>query len=127
MALSITVKFVKAFPAENVGQNNTAKRTFLVERSQMFNDEVITKQVALNVWKDKTSMLDKFNEGDKLEISFDLQSRENPKKDGQFFTELTAFKIEKKGATTEQHEPFESKEKVEEPFVGKDEPDDMPF
>ena len=51
--------------------------------------------VCFDLLKDKVRMIDGFNTGDEIKVSFDIKSREY---NGKWFTGATAWRVEKVGA-----------------------------
>lgn len=51
--------------------------------------------VCFDLLKDKVRMIDGFNTGDEIKVSFDIKSREY---NGKWFTGATAWRVEKLGA-----------------------------
>ena len=92
------------------------KQEFIVETQAQY-----PKKVCLSVWGDK---IDQFNvkEGDLLNVSVDLESREY---NGRWYTEARAWKIEKVGGNTQAQavDPV-----GDEPFAASSaSADDLPF
>lgn len=88
MALEITAKLIKLFPAQTgVGKNgNWTKRDFLVETIETY-----PKKVCLNAWNEKAIELERFAIGDIYKISFNIESREFNER---WYTDVRAWKIE---------------------------------
>jgi hypothetical protein len=72
-------------------KNDFTKRDFVVK-----TDDQYPQVIAFELVKDKTSLADKYNVGDKVKVSFDLRGREW---EGRFFTSLNAWRIESVGST----------------------------
>lgn len=72
--------------------DNFSKRDFIVitDHTSQY-PQFIKFQVA----NQKTSLLDKFREGEIVSVDFNLQGRLNPKNDKEAFNTLQAWKIEK--------------------------------
>ena len=90
------------------------KQEFIVETQAQY-----PKKVCLSAWGDK---IDQFNvkEGDTLNVSVDLESREY---NGRWYTEARAWKIEKVGGNTHAADPV-----GDEPFTASSaSADDLPF
>ena len=88
------------------------KREFILEDDSTEYVQTLSMQVT----QDRVSLLDKFNEGDRLNVYFNLRGREwTSPKDGQVkvFNTIEAWKIESESSTES---------------VSSDEPkDDLPF
>lgn len=69
------------------------KQEFIVE----YQDGNFPKKVCFNVWGDKVSDLESFNEGDKLKVFFNIESREYNER---WYTDLRAWRIDRDEATS---------------------------
>lgn len=72
-----------------------AKREFVInDSSSMYPQDIIFQAV-----QDKCSMLDGINEGEQVEVSFNLRGREwtSPQGEVKYFNTLDAWRIEKVG------------------------------
>ncbi len=108
------------------------KREFVLE----IGDGMYPQHVKFQLTQDKTSVLDPFEVGDSIQVSFDLRGREytNPKGEVMYFTNLNAWRVQKAGANTQQAAPPPSSEGASFPSAN-DEPagspdnqlDDLPF
>lgn len=125
MALELEAKLIKIFPEKSGdGRNGRwVKQEFLVETKETY-----PKKVFLSAWGDKAEGIKNLSIGDTIKVSFFVESREFNEK---WYTDLKIWKIEKliyKDAMTEESSiQTTGGEQVEEPFVAKDEPDDLPF
>ena len=98
-----------------------AKREFVVsDTSSMYPQDILFQSV-----QDKCSMLDGYNEGDQVEVSFNLRGREwtSPQGEVKYFNTLDAWRIEKLGASTPATTPTSSAPATEESA----DDDDLPF
>ena len=73
-----------------------AKREFVINDASSMYPQDISFQAA----QDKCSMLDGMNEGEQVEVSFNLRGREwtSPQGEVKYFNTLEAWRIEKMGA-----------------------------
>lgn len=70
------------------GKNGTwQKQEFIID-----TDDQFSKKVCLQIWGDKTGILKSLKEGDKVNVSFNAESREF---NGKWYTDLRAWKIDK--------------------------------
>ena len=94
MSLAITGKLVKALDVES-GTSKAGKewkkQSFLVDTGVQYNPEVCFQLFG----EDKIEMLNHHNEGDQVEVSFNLSSREY---NGRYFRNIDAWRIENQGA-----------------------------
>ncbi len=67
--------------------NEWKKQEFVIETSEQF-----PKNVCFTLFNDKFSLLEKISEGDEVEVSFNLESREY---NGKWFHNINAWKIDK--------------------------------
>src|ERR1035437_3765068 len=92
MALEITGKIIQIMD-ETSGQsktgNNWVKKEFVIETFDKF-----PRKVMISVMGDKVPELKKFNVGDQIKASLNLESREW---NGRWFTDVRAWKIEGEG------------------------------
>lgn len=93
------------------------KREFVLELTEYINDKPYTNYAKLQLVQAKCDILDKFNEGDMVTVSFNIKGN-RWEKDGkvQYMTNLDAWKIE---ASSEQP--------VQQPYTPAPQNDGMPF
>jgi single-strand DNA-binding protein len=89
MAFDIIGKAVKIFDAES------KSATFKTREFVISTEETYPQFVKFQATQDRCSIVDGINEGDKIKVHFDLTGREWQ---GKYFTNLTAWKIEKQAA-----------------------------
>ncbi len=82
-------KIVKIFDAESKSASFTA-REFVIEVA----DGQYPQMVKFQLVQDKCSLVDGYNEGEEIEVDFDLRGREWNEK---YFTNLQAWKITRAG------------------------------
>jgi len=85
------------------------------------------RSVCISLWGDRINDAVKYNEGDMLKISFDLQSREY---NGRWFTDVRAWRIEREGAETPAGAAAETsatQAAADDPFSTSKQVDDLPF
>ncbi len=90
------------------------KQDFILETGDRY-----PKKVCVTLWGDKVNELERLNEGQELNVHFDVESREY---NGRWYTDVKAWKIESLGDAppAEQVPP----RPADEPF---DVDDDLPF
>ena len=84
-------KIVKILPLEQVGQNNTDKRTVILEENR---ESEYKGGIAFDLWGDKITMIDSFNEGDIVSVSLNARVREY---NGKWYNSISAWRIEALG------------------------------
>jgi len=82
-------KLEKIYDAEEKTATFTA-REFVIE----VEDGQYPQMVKFQLVQDKCALLDDYNEGDKVEVDFDLRGREW---NGKYFTNLQAWRISRAG------------------------------
>ncbi|HOY14617.1 MAG: DUF3127 domain-containing protein [Saprospiraceae bacterium] len=93
-------------------------------------EENYPQYVKFQLVQDKCSLLDQYQEGQKIKVSFDLKGREWQ---GKFFTNLGAWRIDgvdasKPIADSKEPQGFDSFEPIENPFnSGPEDFQDLPF
>jgi len=92
MALEINGKLVKVMEqVTGEGRNGGwVKQEFVIETFDQY-----PKKICCSVWGDKTEQLRRFQPGDDVKVSFNLESREYNER---WFTEVRAWKLDPAGA-----------------------------
>lgn len=90
MAFEVEGKLHRLFPTEQKSASFQA-REFVLE----IPDGNYPQLVKFQAVQDRCAMLDNFNEGDRIKVSFDLRGREW---NGKYLTNLNAWRIERAGA-----------------------------
>lgn len=91
MALELVGKLIKKMPVTN-GSNDRggwSRQEIIVETPGQY-----PRPVCVSLWGERVNDAVKFNEGDMLKISFELQSREY---NNRWYTDVRAWRIEKEG------------------------------
>jgi hypothetical protein len=122
MSLIIKAKLIRILSQESgVARtgNQWKKQEFVVETLDQF-----PKKVCFTLFNDKVNLLSGINEGEELEISFDIESREFNNK---WYHNLNAWKIERTVHKTENSflPPLTEDDIPAE--LSTEEPDDLPF
>jgi hypothetical protein len=92
MALEINGKLVKVMEQVTGESRNGGwvKQEFVIETFDQF-----PKKVCCSVWGDKTEQLRRFQPGDDVKVSFNVESREYNER---WYTEIRAWKLDPAGA-----------------------------
>jgi len=85
-SFEMTGKLKKIMEVQSFGTNGFTKREFVVT-----TDEQYPQDIMFELYKDKTSVIDKYKEGDTVKVSFNLRGREYNER---FFVNLNAWRIE---------------------------------
>lgn len=97
MAFEVSGKLVAKF--ETVQRTESFRtREFVIETSEDIKGKLITNYIKFQTTQDRTSLIDKFNLGDPLKVSFNIKGSKW-EKNGQvnYITNLDAWRIEQVG------------------------------
>ena len=114
---------VKRIHDEQVISDRFKKREFVIETEEQY-PQVLMFQLA----QDKTSLIDQFSLGDKVEVFFNLRGREwqkDPEAEIRVFNTLDAWRIQKVEAMQAAENTDEPA--AAEPIAPASEEDDLPF
>jgi hypothetical protein len=97
MSLEVTGKLHVKYGAQQVSER-FKKREFVLELAEEINGNVYTNYAKMQLVQNKCDILDKFNEGDMVKVSFNIKGNKW-EKDGKvnFITNLDAWRIENAG------------------------------
>jgi hypothetical protein len=98
MAYELEGTLKEIFETRAVGAKGFTKREFVVTVSRGADDRY-PQHVKLTLVKDKCSLLDKFQRGQRVKVHFDLRGSEYQ---GKYYTDLQAWKIDVSGGTTSE-------------------------
>jgi single-strand DNA-binding protein len=126
MAFEVEGKLFRIFPTEQKSASFQA-REFVLE----IPDGNYPQLVKFQAVQERCTLLDQFNEGDLVKVSFDLRGREW---NGKFLTNLNAWRIDKGGSSSSSsNAPSQGENFPADPFPNfSDTPppanmDDLPF
>ena len=120
MSLEISGKLVQILP-EQTGEGRNGKwvkGSFVIETQEQY-----PKNIAFVVWGDMVDRIKAYKEGDILNVSFDVQSREYQ---GRWYTDVKAWKVEAVSAGGSDVPPDMPPPEVTE-IPPAEEGDDLPF
>lgn len=127
MALEITGKVNQVLPMESGESKNGPwkKQNFIIE----FMDGNYPKKLSIQVWGDKTDMVNNLQPGQDLKVSFNIESREY---NGRWYTDVKAWKIEAQGSSSNENNNSNVPEFAEPNFEkdnnsSSDSENDLPF
>jgi len=102
MSLEVTGKIVVKYDTNQVS-DKFKKREFVLELSEEINGNVYTNYAKMQLVQNKCDILDRFNEGDTVKVSFNLKGN-RWEKDGKvnYITNLDAWRIENAAAGSSQ-------------------------
>jgi hypothetical protein len=94
MSLEVTGKLLVKYDAQQVN-DRFKKREFVLELAEEINGNVYTNYAKMQLVQQKCDILDRFNEGDNVKVSFNIKGN-RWEKDGKvnFITNLDAWRIE---------------------------------
>ena len=90
MGLELNGKLVKKFEEQKIS-DKFKKREFVIETSE----NNFTEQIKFELVQDRTDLIDPYQVGDNLKITFNLKGREWQ---GKYFVNVQAWRIEKAGS-----------------------------
>jgi len=121
MSMELKGKVIQLLPVETgMGKKGQwKKQLFIVETQSQY-----PKKVCLSAWGDKIDQY-RIAEGDMVNVSVDLESREY---NGKWYTEARAWKVEKSGSANGGGGSSKAESFGEEPFAASaSSTDDLPF
>jgi hypothetical protein len=94
MSLEVTGKLLVKYDAQQVN-DRFKKREFVLELAEEINGNVYTNYAKMQLVQQKCDILDRFNEGDNVKVSFNIKGN-RWERDGKvnFITNLDAWRIE---------------------------------
>jgi hypothetical protein len=94
MSLEVTGKLAVKYPTQQVSER-FKKREFVLELAEEINGNVYTNYAKMQLVQNKCEILDRFNEGDAVKVSFNIKGNKW-EKDGKinYITNLDAWRIE---------------------------------
>ena len=98
MSLEVTGKLAVKYDTQQV-KESFKKREFVLDITEEINGNVYTNFAKFQVVQNKCEILDRFNEGDQLKVSFNIRGN-RWEKDGKvnYITNLDAWRIESASA-----------------------------
>jgi hypothetical protein len=98
MNLEVTGKLLVKYATQNVSEK-FRKREFVLELADEINGNTYTNFAKMQLVQTKCDILDRFNEGDNVKVSFNIKGNKW-ERDGKvnYITNLDAWKIEAAGA-----------------------------
>ncbi|MDD2490831.1 MAG: DUF3127 domain-containing protein [Bacteroidales bacterium] len=121
MALEIIGKIHSKLSVQNgvSARGNWSKQEFIVETQEQY-----PRKVCMNVWgADKVEELGRYNEGEVIKISVNIESREF---NNRWYTDVRAWKIERMESQQTQQEGFTPPPTMPD-FPSDSGEDDLPF
>src|SRR5690606_4787636 len=105
MSFEVTGKLHTKYDTQQVNER-FRKREFVLELSEEINGNVYTNYAKMQLVQNKCDILDRFNEGDQVKVSFNIKGN-RWEKDGKvnFITNLDAWRIENTAPGTAQENP----------------------
>lgn len=97
MSLELSGKLIVKYDTQNVN-DRFRKREFVMELADEINGNVYTNYAKMQLVQNKCDILDRFNEGDQIKVSFNVKGNKW-EKDGKvnYITNLDAWRIEPAG------------------------------
>lgn len=103
MSLEVTGKIVVIEPT-NVVSDKFRKREFVLEIAEEINGNTYTNYAKMQTVQQRCDILDKFDEGDEVKVSFNIKGNRWEKGDKvNYITSLDAWRIESIGVSNQNH------------------------
>lgn len=95
MSFELTGTLIEKFDTQRVSEKFT-KREFVIEKKENTGSYEFVDQIKFQLTQDKCELIDSFNTGEEVKVSFNIKGRKWEKGDKvSYFTNLEAWKIEK--------------------------------
>lgn len=100
MSFEITGKLAVKYDTQQI-KDSFKKREFVMEIAEEINGNVYTNFAKMQLVQNKCELLDRFNEGDAIKVSFNIKGN-RWERDGKvnYITNLDAWRIESANAAT---------------------------
>ena len=100
MSLELTGKLLLKYDTMQVSEK-FKKREFVLELAEEINGNIYTNYAKMQLVQTKTDIIDRFNVGDMVKVSFNVKGTKY-EKDGKvnYFSNLDAWRVENAGAAT---------------------------
>ena len=118
--LELTGEIVHIGEVETLPTGNTEKRIFVIE----IEPGQYSQQIGFELFKDKVKLINSFEVGQTVTVSFNIRGREWK---GKYYTNLQAWKIAASTQYTTSPQVGVAQEVVAPEDKLPDEPDDLPF
>lgn len=123
--MDVTGRIKLITDTQEFGSNGFRKREVVITTDDQYPQHIIIEFV-----QDKTALLDAYQVGQDVKISFNLRGREwiNPEGVAKYFNSLSGWRIEAvQSSTPPPMAPPENLEQVDTNNEDSNEPDDLPF
>lgn len=97
MSLELTGKLIAKYEPQEFGEKKFKSREFVIELAEEINGNVYNNYAKMQLVQNKCEIIDRFNIGDMLKVSFNVRGRSyTDKKDGstKYITNLDAWRVE---------------------------------
>ena len=123
--MDVTGRIKLITPTQEYGSNGFKKREIVITTNEQY-----PQHISIEFVQDKCTLLDNFQVGQDVKISFNLRGREwiNPEGVAKYFNSLSGWRIEEVQSSTPPPMPPlpDTLEEVDEPAESND-ADDLPF
>jgi hypothetical protein len=105
MSLEVTGKLLVKYDTQQVS-DKFKKREFVLELAEEINGNVYTNFAKMQLVQNKCDILDRFNEGDSVRVSFNIKGN-RWERDGKvnYITNLDAWRVEAANASNGNSQP----------------------
>jgi len=96
MSLEVTGRLIEKYEAQNVTQTFKT-REFVIELAEEINGNTYTNYAKMQLVQNKCDIIDRFNKGDMVKVSFNIRGRSYvDKKDGKtkYISNMDAWRVE---------------------------------
>lgn len=101
MELAFEGKITFISDTEEVGNNKLPKRTFVLEE---VSDKEYKWSIALDLYNEKTGLMDQYNVGDTVKAFFNVRSREY---NDRYYNSISARKVEEMDSNASGSDPID--------------------
>lgn len=137
MSFEITGTLTEKYDTQEIS-SKFKKREFVLEKKETSNGFEFIDYIKFQLTQDKCSIIEPFNIGDAINVSFNLRGRKWEKNGNiNYFTNLEAWKLEKLSSTSTASDPSHSDQQIpgndapmpdlDDMASSNDETDDLPF
>lgn len=117
---------------KKIGEDQQITNSFKKRELVVTTEEQYPQHLMIEFVQDKTSLLDSYNEGDKVTVGINLRGREwtSPQGEVKYFNSIQGWRIEKRDmapAAPEQQQPSSQGMPPMPPMQDDAEDDDLPF
>lgn len=104
MSFELTGTLIEKFDTQQVS-DKFSKREFVIEKRENTGNYEFVDQIKFQLTQDKCDLINNFNTGEDVKVSFNIRGRKWEKADKvSYFTNLEAWKIERNDASAQAND-----------------------